>query len=236
MYLLIRARDRVSRKGRGWRNFSAGCASREWIVPLIAFLVLQLTLPQATSAHERRKVGALNFVVGWYDEPAYVGFKNGVQLSVRDASGKPVENISDGVKVEVIFGDQKMGPLELHPAFGSPGEYRAQIIPTRAGAYTFRFVGSVKGQQINESFRCSEKTFDCPPNAADVEFPAKDPSRAELAGRIERLNPRMQAVLGSAMKASETSALARNLAIAAMVVAAVGLVVGFAAIRGRATS
>jgi hypothetical protein len=41
-----------------------------------------------------------------------------VQLRVRDPAG-PITNLGDTIKVEVTFGDQKVGPLTLAPAFGS---------------------------------------------------------------------------------------------------------------------
>jgi hypothetical protein len=96
-----------------------------------------LALTGNAGAHERRKVGAYIMTVGWADEPTYAGVKNGVQLLLKDASGKPVTDLPEDLKVEIIFGDQKMGPLSLQAAFGRsfgiPGDYRAAVIPTRPG-------------------------------------------------------------------------------------------------------
>ena len=126
-------------------------------------------LAGTAEAHERRTVGPVQMVVGWLNEPAYAGFLNAVQLRLSDDAG-PISDAGDAVKVEIDFGDQKMGPVALAPAFGSPGEYRANLIPTRAGAYPFRFVGTVRGQQLDQKFTSSPTTFDS----------AKEPSDAPL--------------------------------------------------------
>lgn len=203
------------------------------IAALAAIVVLPLTLPGLVEAHEHRTIGHYEMTVGWVDEPTYVGFKNAVQLFLHDSAGKAVNDLGDTLKVEVIFGDQKTGPLALDPAFdleehlGTPGEYHAAVIPTRPGNYTFHFVGSIKGQKVDQSFTTSEKTFDPVKDAAEIEFPAKDPSRADLAIRLDRLSPRVDA-------AEQSVAQTRTLAIAGIVLGALGLIVGLGAgRRGR---
>src|SRR6266511_6165239 len=107
---------------------------------LAAAFVLALSAP--AFAHEERTVGAYQIVVGWGDEPAYAGQKNSVQLILATKAGKPVLNLGDSLKVEVVFGEQQM-ELSFEPAFdveegfGTPGDYRAWIIPTTPGTYTF---------------------------------------------------------------------------------------------------
>jgi hypothetical protein len=171
--------------------------------------------------------------VGWADEPAFVGFKNGVQL-ILNASEKPVPYLGDTLKVEVLFGNEKLGPLPLQRAFGKtygrPGDYRASLIPTRAGTYTFHFVGTIKSEKVDQSFTCSEKTFDCVDDTAAIEFPAKDPSRAELAGRLERLGPRIDTAVGEAKDAAST---AKTLGIIGILLAGVALAVVVFGGRGR---
>ena len=202
-------------------------------VGVLAGVVILLTSADIVAAHEHRTVGHYDMTVGWVDEPTYIGSKNAVQLFLHDGSGKPVNDLGDTLKVEVIFGDQKTSPLGLDPAFdleehfGTPGEYRAAVIPTRPGNYTFHFVGSIKGQKVDQSFTTSEKTFDPVKDAAEIEFPAKDPSAADLATRVDRLNPRIDA-------AQQSVGQARTLAISVIVLGALVLVVGLAAGRRRA--
>ena len=64
-----------------------------WLVPTM-LTVLGLTLGTAL-AHEGREVGEYRFNVGWIDEPAYEGFKNGVEVrvtKVAQGNGMPSEH------------------------------------------------------------------------------------------------------------------------------------------------
>jgi hypothetical protein len=69
-------------------------------------------------AHERRQVGQFVMRVGWADEPTYAGVKNGVQVLLSDASGKPYTDVPEKLKVVVEFGSAKTAPLPLVAAFG----------------------------------------------------------------------------------------------------------------------
>jgi hypothetical protein len=209
----------------------------------VSVLIVALSviiLSQTALAHEQRTVGKIQMTVGWAEEPAYTGFRNEVQLFLKDARGKPITDLGDNdLKVEVIFGTQKTAMLPLDPSFdpdtglGTPGEYDRAIIPTRPGNYTFHFAGTVHGQRIDQSFTSSEKTFDPVTEAAGVEFPAKDPSQAELAGLVDRLQPRVDAAQAAARDASGAAAQGRSLAVIGIVLGAAGIVVGFGR-RGRA--
>jgi hypothetical protein len=200
-------------------------------------LLLPLMFTAMASAHERRQVGSYVMRVGWADEPTYAGVKNSVQLLLSDASGKPVTDLPEDLKVEIIFGKEKMGPLPLEAAFGKtfgrPGDFRAAIIPTRPGNYTFHFVGTLNGQRVDQSFTSSDKTFDPVTEAAAIEFPAKDPSPGELAGRLERFGPRIDESVASARDAAAAASQARALAIIGILAGAVGIVVGVSSGRRR---
>ena len=209
-------------------------------VALSIALLLPLIFTAIAGAHERRQVGSYVMRVGWADEPTYAGVKNGVQLLLSDTSGKPVTDLPEGLKVEIIFGTQKMGPLPLEAAFGKafgrPGDFRAAIIPTRPGNYTFHFVGTLNGQRVDQSFTSSDKTFDPVTEASAIEFPAKDPSPGELAGRLERLGPRIDESQTAARDATAAAARARVLGIIGILVGVVGIVVGVSSGRRRTTA
>ena len=190
-------------------------------------------LGAAAFAHERRTAGTVQMTVGWLNEPAYSGFLNAVQLRLADDAGPITDVGADALKVEVSFGGQKTGPLAMAPAFGSPGEYRAPLVPDRPGAYTFRFVGTVKGQPLDQSFTSSDKTFDSPKDTADVQFPAKDPSTGELASRVERIEPRIDQVRTDAESAADD---AKRAATRATVLAVVGLIAGVAGVAFGVTA
>jgi len=179
------------------------------------------------SAHEVRTVGAYEFTVGWLHEPAYADEQNAVQFILKDSKGNPVDNLGDTLKVEVIYQTQKMPALSLTATWdpdtglGMHGEYLASLIPTRAGNYTFHFTGAVNGQAIDQSFTSSPTTFDAVKEPAAVEFPAQDPTRGQISQKLDRIDPRIAAAQATAKNDAE---LARNLAIAGIVLGALGTV------------
>lgn len=196
------------------------------IVLLLAVVVGASAGPAA--GHEGRTGGPLRFVIGWGDEPAYTGARNSVQVTITEATGgAPVTDLTDTLKVEVIKGGEKL-TLPLAPNFrvgasGTPGDYRAWLTPTRPGAYTFRLTGTVRGQNVNESFSSSPTTFNDVEDAANIQFPEKDPSPGQLATRVDREVPRLDAALA---KAEDDAASARMLGLAGLAVGAAGLLVG----------
>jgi hypothetical protein len=196
-----------------------------------------LLILSTSDAHERRKVGNYLMTVGWADEPTYAGFKNAVQVVLKDAAGKPVTDLPEDLKVEIIFGTQKMGPLALDAAFGksfgTPGDFRAAVVPTRPGNYTFHFIGSLNGQRIDEAFTSSDKTFDPVAEASAIQFPARDPSPGELAGLLERLSARVESVQASTREAAAGAGQARALGALGTVAGVAGLVAALASNRRR---
>lgn len=201
-----------------------------------AAFVLGLSAP--AFAHEERTVGAYQMVVGWGEEPAYAGQKNSVQLILGTKAGKPVTDLGDSLKVEVIFGEQQM-ELPFEPAFdveegfGTPGDYRASIIPTAPGMYTFHLFGAIGKQKVDERFTSGPTTFDDVADPAEVEFPTKVPTGTELSERLDREIPRVHAAIASARSQAEDRAdTARTLAIVGIVIGAVGLLLAMVALIG----
>jgi hypothetical protein len=188
-------------------------------------------------AHTTKPVGRYQLTVGWQHEPTYVGVQNGVALFVHDASGNPVDDLgAPGVTVQVVFSGQTSDPLIMQASFdpdsklGTHGEFDAAIIPTRPGDYTFHFTGDINGQKIDESFTSGPQTFDTAKSSNPVEFPAKDPTIAELADGFNRLGPRVDAArvmsdqaLAKAKSAQSSATTATTLAVVAFVA---GLVLG----------
>jgi hypothetical protein len=185
------------------------------------------------SAHERRTVGGFQFAVGWGDEPSYSGFKNSVQVTITEANGgAAVTDVGDSLKVEVSKGSEKASlPLVANfrvGAFGTPGDYRAWLTPTRPGGYTFRFTGSIRGQNVDESFASSKTTFNDVEDVATIQFPAKDPSTGELGTRIDREVPRLETGLREAQDRAESAKTLARLGVgvgAIALLAAAGVLV-----------
>jgi hypothetical protein len=208
-------------------------------VTLVGLLILALA-PTAL-AHEGRRQGDLEMVVGFGTEPAYAGQPNSVQV-VLVHHGQPVVDLGDTLSVEVSFGDETMElPIEPFFAvgeFGEPGDYRAWFIPTRAGRYAFHFSGTIDGEKVDETFRSGPTTFSDVSDPADIQFPVQDPSTGELAERIEREVPRLRSAIDDAgagaiartNRASEDASSARALGAIGVVLGGLGLIVAVTAL------
>jgi hypothetical protein len=98
---------------------------------LAGMLVPLLASPAA--AHEHRKVGKYNLVVGFGTEPAFTGNPNSVQLILTDAKDKPVTTLRDTLKVAVTSGNAEAKEMTLEPNFGDgwgeQGDYRPSSSP-----------------------------------------------------------------------------------------------------------
>jgi hypothetical protein len=201
--------------------------------------VLALTLPVGLLAaapawaHEVRDVGAYRFVVGWGTEPAYVGQENSVQMILSDrATGKPVVNLGNSLKVTVIYGSQSM-VFALEPTFdpdtglGTPGDYRAWLFPTAPGNYTFHFSGTIGSQHVDQSFTSGPTTFNTVQDPTASEFPVQTPTMTELSQRVNVSLPRLAT--------SSAASRAQLFAIVGLAVGAAGLAVALVALlRKRA--
>jgi hypothetical protein len=219
------------------RKRIAGAAA----VLALAGLLLPLSAAPA-AAHEDRKVGSYDFVVGFGNEPAFAGEPNSVQL-ILSRGGKPVTDLKDTLKVAVTTGDAEaremaMGPNFLVGVYGEPGDYRADFIPTAAGKYTFHFTGTIKGSKVDESFTSSQTGFDEVGDPAELQYPTPDPSGTQLSGRLDRETERLNAALiAERDQARDDAASARTLAVVALVVGVLALagaaVVGGMALRRR---
>jgi hypothetical protein len=200
--------------------------------------VLVLGTSSPASAHVARTVGAYHFEVGWGSEPTYAGLENSVQLLLSNHVGKPVTNLGDSLKVEVIFGSQKMqfplvSTFDPDTGEGTPGDYRAWLIPTAPGTYSFHFFGTIGKQRVDERFTSGPTTFDDVADPATVEFPAKIPSGTELAQRIDREIPRLNDAIATVdRQARDRSDSARTFAVVGLAAGAAALVVAVVAVVG----
>jgi hypothetical protein len=188
-------------------------------------------------AHEGRKLGDLAMEVGWGTEPALAGQVNSALLLLLH-DGKPVVDLGDTLEFEVSFGDQtKQFPIE--PFFepdegGTPGEYRAWFIPTQPGEYTFHFVGTIDGEDVDETFTPGPGGFEEVESPQPIQFPEQEPSTGELAARLEREVPRITSsvddVQASAQTAADDASSAKTLGLIGIAVGAIGLVVAIVAL------
>jgi hypothetical protein len=195
------------------------------LVALSAGVVVALSASPA-AAHETRKVGDYEFVVGWYDEPAFAYQKNGPEVTITDARGRPVVKGVD-LQVEIRFGDEtrtaELEPAFVVGAFGEPGVYDTDIYPTRAGTWTFRISGNVEGNDVDETFTSGPDTFSDIRDPGEVAFPVEDPSNAELTDLVEQARA----------ESSDDASAAKTFGYVGLALAVVALIVAIIAVVRR---
>ena len=178
-------------------------------IPLVALLIS----PLAVRAHERQifEINGINyqFVVGSVSEPVYIDDKSGVEIRIERLNIMPgheehhggvgpgaVEGLEKTLKVELISEDKRK-PLDLAPAYGEVGLYRAPFFPTASAELSYRFFGTLEDIPIDVTFTCSSAghqmegttdktrqeispgvvrvskagTFSCPRDKSDMGFP-----------------------------------------------------------------
>lgn len=168
----------------------------------VALLVVQLAMPGAALAHERRTVGKYNFVVGFAAEPAISGQPNGISIRISDAAtNEPVTGAEQTLKASIAFGGNAPKEYPLRAVFGQQGLYQADVIPTRAGAYVFTFAGDINGQAVSEKFESGPGRFNDVESVAALQFPDTVQSPAELQRALTEANDRAAAAVAAAGQA-----------------------------------
>lgn len=189
----------------------------------LSLLLVALFVPftaSVTSAHGHLEVGKYELVIGFKTEPAYQGQPNGLDLRVTNKeTGQSVAGLADTLKAELLFGSSKK-ELSIRPQWGVDGAYTADVVPTEAGDYTWRIVGTIEGTPVDVSMTSSPETFNSVQTLASVAFPAADPTAAELRA-----------------EAGAAAQTALVVGIVGVVLGIAGLVAGFLGIRaGRAAA
>ncbi|GHO48951.1 hypothetical protein [Ktedonospora formicarum] len=141
-------------------------------IALVGALLLALVPFSTASAHEVRHVGNYTFIVGFLEEPANVGVRNSLDLTICNGKtceiagggddgpvANPVNDADKSLKAEVSTGSSAPLTLTLKPRDEAPGKYTSYFVPTQAGAYTFHFTGTLNGQKIDEKFTSSPNGF-----------------------------------------------------------------------------
>jgi hypothetical protein len=208
----------------------------------ILLLVLGL-VPLTASAHEEVTAGSYVLEVGWIKEPVLVGQPNGLDLFISQANpaatgdsdqagdqADPAEHshaegtgeavpaagvtgAADSLKFTVEYGGVEH-TYALQPVLAEPGHYTADLIPTRAGQYTFHFFGNINGEAVDLKVEPEEVM-----EASSLAFPEPVPSAADLAGQ-----------LAAAQRQART---AQMIAIVGLVLGLVGAGLGVYGLRRR---
>lgn len=162
------------------------------------------------SAHERRTVGPYQFIVGWLNEPAYVGLMNSLDLRVTDTrTNQPVSGLEKTLTADVSAGGLKPFALTVTARFGTAGAYNGYVMPTVTGTYTFHIVGKIDTQTIDEKFTSGPGGFEDVEDAAAIQYPTKVPVADDLGKRLDAM--------------ADASEQARLIAIGALALGALAL-------------
>jgi hypothetical protein len=164
-------------------------AKRVMAIGALAVLCALVLGPELALAHERRTIGAGKYdvVVGWDTEPAYVGQKNAASIRISKSGTNPAEPVTGAektLKVDIRQGAQTK-TFDLRAAFGQPGYYLVDIVPTRDGDYVWTFVGTIGGDQISEKFDTADGKFNAVQPATDVQFPIASPDPAQIVSELQ---------------------------------------------------
>ncbi len=154
----------------------------------IALVGVLLVLPAGALAHERRTIGGGTYdvVVGWDVEPAIERQKNAASIRVSRAGtnpAQPVEGLEKTLRVQIRQGAQTR-ELPLRAVFGQPGSYVADVVPTRAGQYQFRFTGTVEGTTVDEQFDSADGKFNGVDSSSALEFPVQTADPGAVASSL----------------------------------------------------
>jgi hypothetical protein len=236
--------------------------SRRIGIAVAAAAIAVLLIAGVADAHVVKNFGTYGVALGWVHEPSYVGEQNAVQVVIKDAAGKPVNDLNDGdLKVTVSIGGKTSDALDLlnrydpDTGLGVPGDYEAPIIPTTPGDYTFHLTGSIHGTAVDETATSSDATFNSVVDGTGIQFPNKLPALTDVITRLDRIDARLAnpapaasvapnsaptedpaiGVASSAAASAQTAA--NNALLTGGAIGAAGVVIGLAAlalaIRGR---
>lgn len=156
---------------------------------VVTIVIASLLLTSGTAyAHERRMVGPYQFIVGWLNEPAYVGQLNSLDLRITDTrSNKPVTGLEKTFKADVSAGGLAPYALTVAARFGTDGAYNGWVMPTVVGAYTFHITGQIETQNVDEKFQSGPNTFGDIQDTATLQYPTKVPVADDLGKKLDAI-------------------------------------------------
>lgn len=177
-----------------------------WTLALVLAGLVVTAFP--ASAHTREEVGPYLFVIGWEAEPVIVGERNALTLWISEGE-EPVVGVEGDLRITVFYGGRSyIGQLEPTEV---PGQYLAEIFPTRRGQYNVQITGKIGDTEI-DTFMEPEEVL-----PGDVlQFPEVQPDIGVLKSDLDALDARL--------------ATSQTIAIAGLAAGILGIAAGAAAL------
>ena len=141
----------------------------------------------------------------------------------------PVAGLENTLQVEVTHVPSETSKtMNLRAAYGEPGHYIADLIPTSPGHYRFRFFGAVEGNPVDKTFdsMAGGGGFDDVQAASVIHFPETVASAREVEGAVRGAQATAERAQTEAMSAKSDASGASTLGIIGIVVGAVGVALG----------
>jgi hypothetical protein len=180
---------------------------------LLLYAGLLIVFGGSAAAHVDVDVADGQYVmeIGFRDEPALQGQPNAVYIAVgKYGTGgtEPVEGLAGTLQAEVSR-DGLTTTIPFVPM--GDGQYEAPFIPTATGDYTFRILGEIEGNPVDESVTSGPQTFNSVDALTAYEFPPVEAAASSVQSDLA--------------VAQEAVSQARLISIVSLVVGAVALIV-----------
>lgn len=132
------------------------------MVLLAALGAALFAIPAVASAEPvERQVGPYLLTLQLRSEPPYFEEQNALLLEVVDSrTGAPVRGLERSIRVEAVISVDivsRDSVVDFRPVEGRPGRYESEFIAPALGDYTFRYVGTIDGTPLDETFRTGEE-------------------------------------------------------------------------------
>lgn len=169
-----------------------------------ALLSALVATPRPESARESRTIagGKYKVAVGWDAEPVIEGQRSAATISILRADTRPTQPVQGAEEtLRVRLGQEaETREFPLRRIVGQEGHYAAHFVPTRAGSYTFTFVGTIEGNPVEEMFDSAGGQFGSVQPSVETQFPVclNRPTRAEPALQEVQSSPQRARLLAAA--------------------------------------
>jgi hypothetical protein len=161
------------------------------VASTIAIVVASLLLFSGHAyAHERRMVGPYQFIVGWLNEPAYLGQLNSLDLRISDTRQNPaaaVSGLEKTLTADLAAGGLAPYTLTVSARFGTAGAYNGWVMPTVKGTYIFHITGKIDTQTVDEKFTSGPNTFGDIEDTTTLQYPVKVPVADDLGKKLDAI-------------------------------------------------